>query len=152
MTPVAIALEVGDTSFTLRIGDIVLEAAHGRLARAATDTTLLLASTGGTLTPKLRAHFTEHFGPSQLPSGQCEFCKLQGKLLAAEGRRRLTEREQRDRAKPPQHGVTVLRTGLSGAGLERAARASEVREAERLRKLPKLNHIKPGRDTEGVWF
>ena len=62
----------------------------------------------------------------------------------------ISDREQRDRAKPAQ--VTVLRTGLSGTGLERALRASEVREAERLRRLPKLNSMKPGRDTEGVWF
>ena len=150
MRDTTLQVEVHDTTFTVIVADVAIDVHHGRLERSLSDIALLLASVGGTMTPGLRTHFTEHFSVGQTPQAKCEFCKLQGRILAAEGRRRLSEREQRDRAKPPQ--VTVLRTGLSGAGLERALRSAEVREAKRLRKLPRLNGAKVGRDTEGVWF
>jgi len=152
MHDTTLQVEVHDTTFTVVVTDVALDVRHGRLERSLSDIALLLASVGGVVTSGLRMHLTEHFGAGQMPLAKCEFCKLQGKILAAEGRRRLSEREQRDRAKPAQ--VTVLRAGLSGAGLERALRSADLREAERLRRLPRLNGAGRNRsgDTEGVWF
>jgi hypothetical protein len=152
-----ILVEVGETGFEVIAttpggtpGELRVALTPNRLARGLSDIALLLAATRGEVTSGLRSHLTGHFAPSARPDAKCEFCKLQGRILAAEGRRRLTEREQRDRAKPPQ--VTVLRTGATGAAGERAFEHAAKREAERLRKLPRLNGVKVGRDTEGVWF
>ena len=149
-------MEVGETSFDVVLpqgeypfGELRIPLTPNRLARGLSDITLLLNATSGVVTSGLRTHFAAHFAPSQAPSPKCEFCKLQGKLLAAEGRNRLSEREQRDRAKPPQ--VTVLREGATGAAIERAFAHAAKRDAERLRKLPRLNAAKPGRDTD-AWF
>ena len=152
-----VVIEVGETDFDVCIptdeypfGELRVTLSANRLARGLSDIALMRAATRNVMTPALREHLTRHFVASQAPDAKCEFCKLQGRILAAEGRRRLSEREQRDRAKPPQ--VTVLREGASGAAIERAQRASEARESERLRRLPKLNSVKQGRDTEGMWF
>lgn len=156
MDAARLRIEVGETDFDVCIptddgeAELHLTLTPGRLARGLSDIALLRAATRNVMTPALREHLTRHFGTSQAPDAKCEFCKLQGRILAAEGRRRLSEREQRDRAKPPQ--VTVLREGATGAAIERAQRAAELRESERLRRLPKLNSVKQGRDTEGVWF
>jgi len=148
MRDTTLQVEVHDTCFTIIVGDIALDVRHGRLERAASDIVLLLASVGDTVTPGLRTHLVEHFGAAQAPAAKCEFCKLQGKLLAAEGRKRLTEREDRLRQVPP---ITHLREGASGAAIERAFEHAAKRDAERLRRLPRLNGAKAGRDTE-AWF
>ena len=149
-------VEVGETGFEVVVakgeypfGELRIALSANRLARGLSDIALLYASTRGETTAKLREHLTEHFGASQAPSPQCEFCKLQGKLLAAEGRRRLSDREQRQRSLPP---VRVLPEGASGAAIERAFAHAAKRDAERLRRLPRLNGAKVGRDTDGVWF
>ncbi len=159
MDAARLRIEVGETDFTVIIPtdegeeELHIMLTPGRLARGLSDIALLRAATTNVTTAGLREHLTRHFGTSQAPDAKCEFCKLQGRILAAEGRRRLSEREQRDRAKPPQ--VTMLREGASGAAIERAQRAAELRESERLRRLPRLQGA--GRksasgDTEGVWF
>ena len=151
-----VVIEVGETDFDVCIptddgeAELHLTLTPGCLARGLSDIALMRAATRNVMTPALREHLTRHFVASQAPDAKCEFCKLQGRILAAEGRRRLSEREQRDRAKPPQ--VTMLREGASGAAIERALRSADLREAERLRRLPKLNSVKQGRDTEGMWF
>ena len=148
-------VEVGETGFEVIVpkgeypfGELRIPLTPNRLTRGLSDIALLYAATQGETTAKLREHLTGHFAPSAQPSPRCEFCKLQGKLLAAEGRRRLSEREDRTRQVPP---VTVLREGASGAAIERAFAHAAKRNAERLRKLPRLNGVKLGRDTD-VWF
>jgi len=150
-----ILVEVNETSFGVILsqgeypfGELRVPLSPNRLARGLSDIALLLAATGGEMTPGLRTHLKEHFGASQAPSPKCEFCKLQGRILAAEGRRRLNEREDRARSIPP---IEVIRPGLSGEGLARALRASETREAERLRKLPRLQGARAGKDSD-AWF
>jgi hypothetical protein len=149
-------VEVGEVGF-----EVILPKGEGeeelrvpltpnRLARGLSDIVLLLASTDSRMTSGLREHFTGHFSAAQAPIANCEFCKLQGRLLAAEGRRRLSEREQRDRAKPPQ--VTHLREGATGAAIDRAFARAVKLEAVRVRRLPRLNGMKAYRDTVGVWF
>ena len=159
MDAARLRIEVGETDFDVCIptdeypfGEMRVTLSANRLARGLSDIVLLRAATTNVTTAGLREHLTRHFGTSQAPDAKCEFCKLQGRILAAEGRRRLSEQEQRQRAVPP---VTHLREGASGAAIERAQRAAELREAERLRRLPRLQGA--GRksasgDTEGVWF
>lgn len=128
-----------------------LRFAPPKLATGLSDITVLLNATRGELTPDLRTHFAEHFGGGQYGTGSCGFCKLQGKILAALGRRPLNDAEHRARAVPPPLEPRLCAFGASHANEVRAAQGAAAREAERLRKLPRLNGLKPG-DTTGVVF
>ena len=129
------------------------------------DIALLLASASGTLPAKLREHFTDHFAPGAPVGVGCQFCKLQGRVLAAEGHRRLREEEHSRRAIPAQGAegaqseVRRVALGLTAGGQARAKRDAETREAERKaraeRNRPRLGgkaaRLGSG-DTTDVWF
>lgn len=106
-----------------------------RLAAELSDLAMLLTVTSGFMTSALREHLENHFTKGALPSGGCAFCKLQGKILAGQGRKRLSESDEQRRKVPP---VTTLREGATYQGEVDSAKAREARETERLRRLPKL--------------
>jgi hypothetical protein len=150
VTQWTITVEVREKDFVAQVGDTRIVLPSNRLARGLNDIALLVAAASGIMTPGLQTHLTEHFGPDQAPSGKCEFCKLQGRILAAEGRRRLSDREDRARAIPP---TTLVREGLTGSAISDALKRAEIREAERVRRLPKLGGKAPRKgDTTDVWF
>ena len=98
---------------------------------------ILLTGAGGRVTSKLREHFAEHFARGALPSPSCEFCKLQGKILAAEGRRRLREEETRAAR------ITLVPRGVTGEKILAAeARAGKSRETR----------IVLAKGSENAWF
>ena len=68
---------------------------RGREGRDLEEASLLLAVTDGRVTSKLREHLLHH---SRVGEGGCQFCKIQGRILAAQGRNRLGEK---DRPRPP---------------------------------------------------
>jgi hypothetical protein len=101
------------------------------------DAHILLTGAGGRVTSKLREHFAEHFARGALPSPSCEFCKLQGKILAAEGRRRLREEETRAAR------ITLVPKGVTGEKILAAeARAGKSRETR----------IVLAKGSENAWF
>ena len=155
----AFLVEPRERDFAVSVGDEVAEGgpltlavAPAKLARTLGDLAIALRATGGVLTEGLRRHLTEHDG---VPLGSCQFCRLQGRVLAAEGRRRLRDEEHNARRMSPV--ITQLPLGATAAGAARAAwdreeRAAQ-REAARKRALPRLNAAK--RSTDGdtdVWF
>ena len=117
-----------------------------RVGRQLGEMSILLATCGdgdGTISEGLQRHFEEHFGSSQVPSGKCEFCKLQGKILASGGRRRLTEREDAKRVIPAQgeasaKPVVFIREGVTSRAAEEHERRVAEREAARARQQPTL--------------
>lgn len=98
---------------------------------------ILLTATGGRVTEKLREHFADHFARGALPSPSCEFCKLQGKILAAEGRRRLREEETRAAR------ITFVPRGVTGEKIL----AAEARAAK-----PRETRIALAKGSENAWF
>ena len=98
---------------------------------------ILLTGAGGRVTEGLREHFAEHFARGALPSPSCEFCKLQGKILAAEGRRRLRDEETRAAR------ITLVPKGVTGEKILAAeARAGKSRETR----------IVLAKGSENAWF
>ena len=108
---------------------ITLRFALPKLAVGLSDIEMLLRATSGALTAELRMHFAEHFGAGQYGLGACGFCKLQGKVLAAQGRRPLRGDEMRAAAIAP--GVTAF-------GLERARESREAAQERREARKPQL--------------
>jgi len=130
---------------------------RNRIERELSDIALLLASASGTLPAKLREHFTEHFAPGAPIGHTCQFCKLQGRVLAAEGHRRLRDDEHSRRAIPAQGQSEVrhIALGHTSLGAARADRDRADRAAERAarlaKNLPKLPKLGQG-DTTDVVF
>ena len=106
-----------------------------RMSHELSDLAMLLTVTSNIVTSALREHLENHFTKGAPPSGTCAFCKLQGKILAGQGRKRLSESDEQRRKVPP---VTTLREGATHQGEVDSAKAREARETERLRRLPKL--------------
>jgi len=127
--------------------------APSHLAGDLDDLAIMLQATSGTLTPTLRRHLEEHFARGSAPSGGCAFCKLQGRVLAGQGRRRLGEEEHAKRVIPAQggggagsealattatFGVTRIADGATYAAAVRAERRAALRAQERKRGQVRL--------------
>ena len=134
----AYEVAVADNEFVVTFGGeargeapVTLRFAPAKLAPGLSDIEMLLRATSGVLTPALRGHFAEHFGAGQYGLGACGFCKLQGQVLAASGRRPLRADEMRAAAK-------VVPQGLTAFGLERNERARETAQERREARKPQL--------------
>ena len=126
-----VQVELHDTEFVVAFGDVRLRFAPAKLASGLSDVGMLLRATQGDVTPELRTHFAEHFGQGQYGLGGCGFCKLQGKVLAAQGRRPLRAEEMRAAARAVPQGQTAW-------GEERNARAREAAQERRAARVPQL--------------
>ena len=126
-----VQVELHDTEFVVAFGDVRLRFAPAKLASGLSDIGLLLQATSGAITPELRGHFAEHFGQGQYGLGGCGFCRLQGKVLAAQGRRPLRAEEIRAAARAIPQGQTAF-------GLERARESREAASAHREARKPQL--------------
>ena len=113
-----------------------LRFAPAKLASGLSDIGVLLRATSGALTPGLRGHFAEHFGGGQAGTSGCGFCKLQGKILTAQGRRPVTPEEHRAAAKVVPQGRTAFgalhaASSRAEAAERRAARAPQLAASKR---------------------
>ena len=105
--------------------------AHG--IRALADAHLIVAAFGdpaafGALPPRIAAHFVE-----SVPDAQCPACKLLGRVLAAQGRRRPTDAEHR--------AASIVPIGVTRDGLDKAAAERVKREADRAKYAPQLARV-----------
>jgi len=136
-----IPTEFDEGKLVALFGPLRLALTRGREGRELEELHILLAGTGGEVGEALQTHILEHFRQDQIPSGTCPFCKLQGRILAAEGRRRLSEREVA-RAK-----ITLVPRGVTGEAIMAAEERALERARERARRLPRLN-----KGAGDVWF
>ena len=145
MTP-HVEVFLHDTEFEVLLRDgggggggeapVRLRFAPAKLASGLSDIGVLLRATSGALTPALRGHFAEHFGGGQAGTSGCGFCKLQGKILTAQGRRPVTPEEHRAAAKVVPQGRTAFgalhaASSRAEAAERRAARAPQLAASKR---------------------
>lgn len=104
----------------------------GHAERDLEEAHILLRAAGGQATEGLRRHFEAHWTRGSAGQNGCGFCKLGGRILASEGRRKPSEAEL------ARANITVVAVGVTKEGMDRSAYPCAEREKARLAKLPFL--------------